>query len=195
MTDFEPSGDDIFNTLPEEIRVTTVTDTNGPLTISYVDPEKVERLISTFMVGGINKIRYREGETRKLDPDLARKFAESARDILGYTIEELDRLGLPLTTASNWGSTTTGFVTPKSDVDVLLGVPTTADLQTAVHVLRNDQGFQNGLWRLHTPVRVPSVTFSLTVPSLYSRNPGEMDQWIPNASSKVTLKHPHILAY
>src|SRR3989344_7381527 len=95
MTDFEPSGDDIFNTLPEEIRVTTVTDTNGPLTISYVDPEKVERLISTFMVGGINKIRYREGETRKLDPDLARKFAESARDILGYTIEELDRLGLP----------------------------------------------------------------------------------------------------
>ena len=118
MTDFEPSGDDIFNTLPEEIRVTTVTDTNGPLTISYVDPEKVERLISTFMVGGINKIRYREGETRKLDPDLARKFAESA-----------------------------------------------------------------------------SVTFSLTVPSLYSRNPGEMDQWIPNASSKVTLKHPHILAY
>jgi len=190
MIGFEPSGDDIFETLSEDIIETTVIETNGILTISRVDPEKVERLVRELMIKGINQIKYRKGEIRKLDPDLARMFAESARDILGYTVEELDRLGIPLTTASNWGSTTTGLVTMKSDVDVLLGVPTTADLQTAVHVLRNDQSFQNGLWRLHTPVRIPSVTFSLTVPSVYSKNPGEMDQWFPGTSPKVTLKHP-----
>ncbi len=190
MIDFELEGKDIFDILSDEVKETTVTETKGALTIVSVDPEKVERLVRVLMLNGINQIIYREGETRKLDPDLARKFAESARDILGYTIEELDRLGLPLTTASNWGSTTTGLVTPKSDVDVLLGVSSTINLHTAVNILRHDQGFQNGLWRLHTPVRVPSVTFSLTVPSVYSQNPGEMDQWIPNASSKVTLKHP-----
>ena len=80
------------------------------------------------------------------------------------------------------------MVTPRSDIDIFLGVPTKGDLQTAVRVLQRDQGFQNGLWRLRTPVKIPSVTFSLTVPSVYAQNPAE--KWIPGISSKVTLKHP-----
>lgn len=188
MIGFEPNGEDVFAILPDDVRVTTVNKTNGPLTISRVDPERVEKLIRILMLNRINQIKYREGEIRKLDPNLARKFAESGGDILDYTVEELGRLRVPLITAGNWGSVLIGLVTPQSDIDIFLGVHTTDDLQTAVQVLRRDQGFQNGLWRLRTPVRIPSVTFSLTVPSVYAQNPAE--KWIPEVSSRVILKHP-----
>ncbi len=188
MIDFEPQGEDIFDILSDEVKETTVTETKGALTIIRVDPAKVVRLIRALQENGVNQIRYRGGGIRKLDPELARRFAQAAKDILGYTIEELDRLGLPLTTASNWGSTTTGLVTPKSDVEVLFGVPSIYDLETAGQVLRHDTDFQNRLWGLRTPVRIPSVTFSLTVPSIYEQHPGE--KYIPSANDTITFKHP-----
>ena len=58
MIGFEPSGDDIFGILPEEVRETTVTEINGPLTISRVDPEKVERLIRTLLLNGVKQISW-----------------------------------------------------------------------------------------------------------------------------------------
>lgn len=188
MIGFEPQGEDIFDILSDELKETTVTETKGVLTIVRVDPEKVARLIRVLQENGVDQIRYRGGEIRKLDPELARRFAQAARNILGYSIEELDRLDIPLITASNWGSTTTGLITPKSDVEVLLGVPSTYDLETAGQLLRHDTDFQNRLWKLSTPVRIPSVTFSLTVPSIYEQHSGE--KYIPIAHDTVTLKHP-----
>ncbi|MDO8610229.1 MAG: hypothetical protein Q7R95_06780 [bacterium] len=177
----------IFDSIPNNIKQTTITKLVGNITIVRVDPERVVKLIQTLQEKGLTQIRYKNG-ARKLDFELARKYAQTANDILGYTIGQLNHLQIPIISASNWGSTVTGFVAPESDVEVLFDLVNVQDLHTAGQALRHDRTFQNNLWNRQTPIKIPSVTFSLAVPSIYEQQPGE--KWIPSANDTITLKRP-----
>ncbi|MBI3619975.1 hypothetical protein HY214_02415 [Candidatus Roizmanbacteria bacterium] len=182
-------GANIFDLLTDDLKQTTITEQNGPISVVRVDPEKVARLINALQEKGIKQIRY-FNDIRILSPELAVKFAQAASIILTFTIGALTSRQTQLISARNWGSSITGFVIPTSDVDLQFDLSTVDNLKSAGQLLRHDQDFHNALWKLSTPVRVPSVAFSLSVPSVYKeeRYPGE--KWIPRAHSTIILKRP-----
>jgi hypothetical protein len=177
----------ILDILPKEVRETTITEMVGTIVVTRVDPEKVFKLIKALQSNGLTYINY-AGGMRQLDPELARELAKSASDVLKYSVDGLINQDVPIVTAGNWGSSILGLVIPKSDIDIKIDLPTTTNLRKAGQILRLNDNFRNGIWRLPNMVKIPKIDYSLSVPSLYKEQPEE--KWIPSAHDMVKIPHP-----
>lgn len=184
MPNDETSGESIFDALPKSLKATTSIERIGNTTVDIVDPEKVALLIDRLIKSGVRKFHYKDG-LRELDPELAKMFAQAARDMLLLAVKELGDNNIPVERAMNWGSTIDGIVTPNSDVDITIDLPTKTDMANAWRWMRSNEGFRNGLAQISNH-RIHKVEYSLVVPSLYAANPGE--KWIPGAGDIVKIE-------
>ncbi len=176
----------IFETVTREIGETTVTERRGRVTVARVNPDKVGEMIRMLRVHGVNQILYR-GQVRRLNPQLSEDFAKTALVILRYTLKELITQHVPILEARNWGSAITGLIGPESDVDIALDFDTKNNLEKAYQLIQN-ASFGRKLWRVRMPVTIPSISYTCSVPSEYSNQPGE--KWLPSAHGSIILKHP-----
>lgn len=183
MNDPEKSAADIFDLIPKDLQETTVREKVGNVVLVLVDPEKVVRLIEALQVKGVNQIRYHKN-IRILDPQLAKSYAQAAREILLYTIGALKQQSVSINTAINYGSSITGLVAPESDIDIQLECPDMPSKEAAGRMLRFDKRFREKLWEI-PKIQIPSVSYFLWIPSMYQECP--VEKWIPQAHDSVVL--------
>ena len=183
MPDSECDINHIFEAIPESLKQTTDNVMVNNVPVELVNPEKVVRLVSALAQMGFKQVCY-VNHMRQLDAQLAEHFAKAAHDILLFTVRAIKDHQIPLETAMNWGSTITGLVTPESDVDIQIHLPTKKQLNEIGILLRTDTNFREEIW--HVSDFMPrKISFVLSVPSLYVKYPD--DKWIPDAHDSVNL--------
>jgi len=177
----------ILKAFSEEIKRTTVIEEIGEAIVMYANPDMIFELIKKMQDNGISQIQYK-GVARALNPELARKFAQTARNILRFTIKELASPEISPVTGKNCGSTTTGLVTPQTDIDIKLDFASIQSMKKAGQFLQHNPTFQEELWKVPADVIIPVIEYSLSVPSAYKEQPGE--KWIPKAHAIIKIPNP-----
>ncbi len=177
----------ITDKLSPELFQTTETTKKGKILVVKVNPDRVLKLIEALQAIGIYRLQY-SGESRILNPELAKIFARSARGVLEKIVDHSQRHRIALTRAENWGSTISGLVKVGSDIDIALDYANSGSMEDAIQKFYRDDDLHRSLWRpVFDPSKISNITLSFSNPSAYVRMPQE--RWIPEAHHTMTIPY------